>query len=170
MGRFAPVYTPDQRAAFTRAAVDDQIPPTRVAEIAAAGELYGLEPFTVPVSTIKDYAKKERRRREKAAPKLKDLGNGTAAADALRRRVLVLADAMLDQADKRRIQRKLTPADFETTSRAVLRIAAQLEGKMSDPAKPDQHGAQLRGQEGERSLFERLSGNGSSKPARDTAQ
>lgn len=129
VARFDRKYTPSQRAAVSRAAVDDKIPPREIRRRAGAGELYGLEPFDIPISTIYSYKKRDVRRRA-ATPKGLQGADGATAADDLRRRVLVLADGMMLDAERQRTQGKLTAKDFETTSAAVLRIATELEQKL----------------------------------------
>lgn len=127
MGRFAPVYTDEQKAAIKRAGLEDEHTAANVVRMAAAGELYGLEPFTVPLSTAADYIRRERRKREGREPRAIRELEGKRAADQLRRRVLVAADAMLERAEKKLHAGKLEPAAFETVTRTVLKIAKELE-------------------------------------------
>lgn len=145
MGRFAAVWTREQRAAVVRACVDDKLTAPAAMKLAHAGELYGLEPFQIPLSTVRDYARKERRQRERAAPKMKEL-DGAKAAEQLRRRVLVMADAILDDAEHKRRRKKLAAEEFERVARTVLKIAENVEGKLQSRA-PDAP-AQSNGQGG----------------------
>lgn len=62
MGRFAEVYTPEQRDAITTAILDHDMTAPAACAAAAAGQL-GLSPFTMKVTTARHYAREARKRR-----------------------------------------------------------------------------------------------------------
>src|SRR4051812_9755434 len=63
MSRWASKYTADQKNAVYQAVLDNGMTAPRVAKAAAAGQLIGLEPFEIPVTTVRALSTKERRRR-----------------------------------------------------------------------------------------------------------
>lgn len=141
-GRFATVYTDTQRAAVARAMLDGidgrKVGAPTVVKLAAAGELFGLAPFNVPLSSVYSLRDVERRRRERKAktvpPDPIAVDDPAAAARQLRSRVLTFAHGYLDRAENRMNAGTLPPADFKTASRAALDIAAEIERKGTSPA------------------------------------
>lgn len=135
---FAPVYSDEQREAIATAYEDRKIRPAkRVCELAAAGDLEHrgakLDPFTVPENTVRDLARDLRKRRtgertsQLAALEPRD------AIEALRRRLVNAADAMLDDLEQK-VKKDAGTADPERLrqiTRAV-REAAALPGP-TDP-------------------------------------
>ena len=134
MGRFQPVYTDEQRAAVTRATLPapqgDGLSYAETARRAAAGTLVeGLAPFHIPTSTVASL-----KRRALGRDKKGETPAGPDAAAQLRRRLLNLAEAQLDRAERQQRQNKLTGAELESVARGVLRIAAEIEKR--EPPNP----------------------------------
>jgi hypothetical protein len=137
MGRFQPVYTDVQRAAVARAVLPapqgDGLTLAETCRRAASGTLVeGLEPFTLPTST----AATIRRRALGHDKKETALETGPDVAAKLRRRLLTLAEAQLDRAERKNRQGKLSAAELESTARAVLKIAGEIE-KHAPPNPPN---------------------------------
>lgn len=64
---FARTYTDEQRAAIRRAIVENGLNASQAVEHAAAGTLKrGLAPFAMPLSTARNLAQRERRKRSRA--------------------------------------------------------------------------------------------------------
>jgi hypothetical protein len=65
---FASTHPAELRAAIVRAILERDMPATRARELAAAGNLEpGLAAATVPIGTVRDWARDERRRRGASA-------------------------------------------------------------------------------------------------------
>jgi hypothetical protein len=131
MARFDRVYTDTQKAAIARAAVDEKRTGAAIVQAAREGQLSGLKPFRIPLSTVYDIARKERaRRRQRKREPNRDpvsLEDPAAAATELRARVLAFAHGYLDRAWKDLDAGKLEPAAFKAASRTALDIAAEIE-------------------------------------------
>jgi hypothetical protein len=85
MGRLAERWTRDQRAVIVRAQLDQRMTARRAVEAAKAGKL-GNIPFDMPLNTARDYARRERQRRDLAAtPEAAKHGTHAAVQTYLRR-------------------------------------------------------------------------------------
>jgi hypothetical protein len=70
MGRWAHKLSDEQKAAVVRAMLEDAMGAEEVVELAAGGELYGLEPFDISPSTVRELrAEAERERPTNGGPK-----------------------------------------------------------------------------------------------------
>lgn len=123
-------YSDDQREAVVSAYLDRQIrPASRVCELAAAGELTlrgnRLDAFTIGVNMVRDYARHHRRRRQgKVQSQLADVPHRD-AIEAMRRRLVNLVDAELEQLEAREKRKPGTvqPDQIRQISRALLELA-----------------------------------------------
>lgn len=182
MPAFAEKYSDAQREAVAYAYEDRKIRPyRRVAELAAAGELTHngetLEPFTIPESYIADLVRKLRKRRAGETTSQLASAEPRDAIEALRKRLVNAADAMLQDLEAK-VKRDAGTADPERLrqiTRAV-REAAALPGP-NDP-KPPAPGARVNGQRDGGETTGGLAGeilkanrtaNGAAQPAQETA-
>jgi hypothetical protein len=127
MGAFQAIYTDAQREAVEHAVLDRGIAPAnRVAQLAQAGELADLEPFTIPPATIRDMARRARKRRAgELRSGLSDVP-AAQAIDVLRKRLVSAADLELERLErKQRRGMRLEPREVETM-RQVARILREL--------------------------------------------
>ncbi len=105
MGKFAEVYTHEQREAAAIAYLDLGVKPaSRVVEKAKAGTLeYNgrpLDPFTIPEATVRDCARVVRKRR--AGELTSKLVENPDAVQILKRRLLSMADAEIATEERKR--------------------------------------------------------------------
>lgn len=109
--------------------IDDQLPAPRVAEMAANGELANLEPFGMPLGTVRYVVRKERTRRRRAQQRAREINadDPAGAAKILRRRVLALAEGVLAEAEAQLEGGRLAATDFSRVSTAALDIARRIE-------------------------------------------
>lgn len=138
---FESVYTDEQREAVAFATVDRGIRPyRRVVELARLGDLthngQKLDPFDITESYVSDLARK--RRKARAGQQTSQLAAAPPrdAIEALRRRLVNAADAMLEHLEKqiRNDAGKADPERLRQIMRAV-REAAALPGP-TDPRPP----------------------------------
>jgi hypothetical protein len=154
MSAFQRKYSDAQRDAYIGAVLERGMSAARVAQLAAAGELKGtdgafLDPFDVPASTVRGDARKARNRR--LGREASDLAKLPArdAIEALRRRMVSLADRELRDLE-RRPAGTVDPERFRQIGR-VLRELQAIPGP-KDNARPapgqktggEQHGGQTR--------------------------
>ena len=100
MARFAEKYSQRERDAMAEAVVDARIAPRRVVELAARGELHDgfgapLEPFETNATTIRDLARRLRRRRAGLEVSALAAEPHRDAIEKLRRRLISVADVQL---------------------------------------------------------------------------
>jgi len=128
MGQFDRKYTDDQVEAATHAYIDRDIKPQRrVLEMAEAGQLITrdgrkVRPFTMSKYTLRDYIRRERRRR---------LGGGKASAienpdgvlEGMRRRMISVAEAELHHWERQRAGKR-DPDQLRQITRLMREIAA----------------------------------------------
>jgi hypothetical protein len=131
-GPFARKYTDEQRDAVIAARLDRGIKLRRVVELAESGDLAaGLEPFTMPISTIASLARDEHRRRTGKTPsKVAEL-EPRDAIEALRTRLVSLADSELAILEKKRAGTR-DPAKGREIAKLVREIQA-IPGRKQDP-------------------------------------
>jgi hypothetical protein len=133
-GAFVRKYSDEQRDAMIAARLDRRIPYRRIIELARSGELVpGLEPFDPPISTIASLARDARKRR--MGGKVSQLAQlpPRDAIEALRRRLLNSADAMLQAEEKRKPEQR--SADRQRDIARMAREAAALKPP-ADAAAP----------------------------------
>jgi hypothetical protein len=152
MAAFQAKYTAEQREAIASAVIDRGASAPRVVELAAAGQLTdshgaALEPFTVPANTVRSEARKAKNRRQgKAVSELAQLPPRD-AIEALRRRLINAADAMLAQELKRKPADR-DPERLRQIGRCVREFAAIPGPKETAPKRPGQKTAGEREQGG----------------------
>ena len=126
MPAFVEKYTDAQRDAAAHAYEDRGIRPySRVSQLAAAGELthngQKLDPFEMPPNTVADLVRKLRRRRRGEQTSQLAQQPPRDALEALRRRLINLADRELAHEEKRK------PGDVEPEKlRQLVRVAREL--------------------------------------------
>ncbi|HET9598617.1 MAG TPA: hypothetical protein VFP65_23775 [Anaeromyxobacteraceae bacterium] len=130
------VYTDAQREAVIAAYTDRGIRPARlVAELAASGQLaHDLEPFTIPIDTVRDLVRRERARRRKRAAQAEPQ-NAAAAIDALRADLLSAARAELLAVG--RLRRTDDPNDDAAAKRRAGRLREIARAIREAAAIPD---------------------------------
>src|SRR5215472_15367595 len=126
---FGRVYTDAQRDAIDEAATDRNMRGTAIARAAERGELAeGLAPFTVPMSTAADMARKARRRRAGRMSSPLAHRPPADALEILRRRLVALVDHEL----RRHEARVRGPLDLERIER-MTRIIAKIGAIPGEP-------------------------------------
>lgn len=108
MPAFTSQYTPEQREAFISAALDRNMPGKRVSELAAAGELTTpdgtkLDPFSVPANTVASAKRNAKKRRMGKSVSQLAQAEPRDAIEALRRRLINVADAELKHLERQKI-------------------------------------------------------------------
>lgn len=104
-----PKFSEEEREAVVRAAVEDELVAETIVELAAKGELYGLPPFEIGATTVRELARKERRKRpsqDESDPAVEELSHRT---DALIGRALGLIEGRMGFLEKQAIQNGLSP-------------------------------------------------------------
>jgi hypothetical protein len=142
MPSFAAVYTPEQREAMAVAIVDRGIKPARrVVELAAAGELTldgrTLAPFATNENTVRDCARNVRKRRAGELKSDYATMPPRDAVEAMRRRLLSLADRELAVAESKKrgtVKQEL----LRQIARTVREVAAIPGPDDPRPAQPGQ--------------------------------
>lgn len=131
MGAFDEKYTDQQRDALAHAYEDRKIRPAdRVAALAAAGELEDngtrLEPFQTNPATVRSLAQQLRRRRAGKVQSTLAAMPPEDAVEALRRRYMNAADAMLEAFERstKRNPAKANPTRLREIGRAIREGAA----------------------------------------------
>jgi hypothetical protein len=134
-------YTDQEREALGVAVVDRGIPPARVVELAAAGELTldgaRLEPFETNVHTVRDRAAKLKKRRAGAQRSELEKTNPRDALEQLRVRLVRLADREL-AAEERKKAGTCDPERIRQLARAGREIAAIPDRTAPAPVAPGQ--------------------------------
>lgn len=107
MAAFQAKYTADQREAIASAVIDRGASAPRVVELAAAGQLtdtHGaqLEPFSVPVNTVRSEVRKAKKRRHGEAASTLAKAEPRDAVEALRRRIVTMLDEELGVEERKR--------------------------------------------------------------------
>jgi hypothetical protein len=139
-GAFVRKYTDDQREAMISARLDRGMTFRRVVEVARAGELTApdgtrLEPFDPPISTIASLARDAKKRRMgKQVSQVAQLP-ARDAIEALRRRLVNAADAMLEHELKRPLEKR-DPERLRQIGRCVREFAAIPAQKDPTPTAP----------------------------------
>lgn len=126
MSRWEAVYTDPQRDAVERAWLERGIRPARrVAALAAAGELEGLDPFTIPEATVRDIGRRARKRQAgEVRSALAQLPHRD-AINTLRVRLLAASDRELERLERRqRAGRDVPGEELRQIARAVRELAA----------------------------------------------
>lgn len=147
MGQWAPKYTDEQREAVAVAYLDRGVKPaSRICDLAAAGQLATagdanrtLEPFEIPVASVRDIYRNARRRRSGALKSgLTDVPHRD-AIESLRQRLVSVADHELARVEKQQARANGKPVDPELLrqiARAVREIAALPGPNDARPVKP----------------------------------
>jgi hypothetical protein len=142
MAAFTAKYTADQREAIASAVIDRGASAPRVVELAAAGQLTdsngaALDPFAVPANTVRSEARKAKKRRQgKTVSELAQLPPRD-AIEALRRRLINAADAMLAEELKKPAKTR-DPERLRQIGRCVREFAAIPGPKETAPKRPGQ--------------------------------
>lgn len=149
MPAFVEKYTAEQREAMAAAYVDRKIRPARaVVQLAAEGKLtlHGepLEPFETNENAVRDFARKLRKKR--AGEVVSDLATKPPrdAIEALRRRLVNVADAMLRDVELQK-PGEVEPERLRQIMRCVLEAS-----KLPGPTDPRPAQGQARDADGKR--------------------
>lgn len=95
MGRFDPVYSPEQKAAVIAAQVDEHQKPSAVVQAASEGKLAGLPPFTLNRHTASSWASVERSQRRRQEWETKASGTIEQQLDASAELITAIANKKL---------------------------------------------------------------------------